>query len=103
MRGTLKALCLIPAYGVIRKIPQVWGAKVHDHKYDTTTNAYVTRPMLQTEKVFVCATSALVSPSMCWVWLYSDMCKVEIMMRKHKLEDYGYSDKPRDIFDYCFR
>ena len=61
------------AYGVVRKIPMLYDAKIDTYNFKPRT-----RPMLFTEKLMILSSSASISPILAPIWFYSDLGALEI-------------------------
>jgi hypothetical protein len=83
-------------YGVARKIPMLYDAKIETYNHKAPT-----RPMLISEKMMVLASSASISPILTPIWFYSDLGDFEIKMKKQNRSEYGYHE-PLDILSFVF-
>ena len=83
-------------YGVVRKIPMLYDAKIDTYNFKPRT-----RPMLLTEKMMISSSSASISSILALIWFYSDLGDLEIKMKKQDRTEYGYHE-PSDIISYIF-
>ena len=83
-------------YGVARKIPMLYDAKIDSYNWKPRT-----RPMLLSQKIMVLTSSASISPIIAPIWFYSDLGDLELKIRKENRLDYGYYE-PSDIISYVF-
>ncbi len=92
------------AYGFVRKVGDVYDAKLHKYEYDSEKREhyYKPYPMLLTDKAAVVTLSTLFSPFWLPVYLYNDVSRLEIYMRKSDPTLYGYDDIKRSTIHYLF-
>jgi hypothetical protein len=90
----LTGLVALPMYGVARKVPILWNAKVCGD-YDRDKGEYTKRPLLITEKTGIMMFSALVSPVIAPFWFFDDLKYLETRLRGYDPEKFGFK---KDVF-----
>lgn len=104
MNHKLAYASAVMSYGLARKLPVLFDAKIENITYNTETQKYekIRIPMLFTSKVAV-ASICSISSIYCWPWfLYNDLCKLEICGKGLNIVDYtnaSVSD-PKTVMDY---
>jgi len=95
------------AYGLGRKVYQMWDAKTYDLTYDSHKKEFleIAKPVLFADKVAVCAFTTLLSPAYFPMYVYNDIRWLEVKMKGLNLEDYTYTYnvKPRSTYHYLFK
>jgi hypothetical protein len=85
------------SYGVLRKLPMIWNARIE--RFDENEKKYVLSPLLLTDKVLIVASGMVFSPLFILNWLYNDMRAFEIRCRGHDSSSYGIAP-PRQLMEY---
>ena len=89
-------------YGFVRKLPDLYDAKVE--KSIREENKYITKqvPLLITDKTYILALSTVMSPILFPFSLMKDVKNLEIWARNLNQHDYEFKITKTDFMDYVF-
>lgn len=82
-------------YGAFRKLAQLWEANEEYVQYDQSGkfDVITTRPMLMGNKLKAFFLGVGMAPSLAIFMLFDDLNKLDVYMKGHKPQDYGYKEK----------